>query len=97
MERLEKDKPCLTKVMTPPLACVASGERMSDREWVQSQRRAENPGIRKEEDELRLDSWTQIRSTGRNERKRSSSVLLARRPLAFHWRTLGESGGREKA
>ena len=41
---------------TPPLACVASEERMPDREWVQSERRAENPGIRKDEDELRLDS-----------------------------------------
>ena len=36
---------------------------MPDREWVRSERRAENPGIRKEEDELRLDSWIQIRST----------------------------------
>ena len=61
----------------PPLACVASGERMPDREWVRSERRAENPGIRKEEDELRLDSWIQIRSTGWDERKWSSSVLLA--------------------
>ena len=26
----------------------------SDREWAQSDRRAENPGIRKEENELRL-------------------------------------------
>ena len=43
-------------MMTPPLACVVSGERMPDREWVRSERRAENPGIRKEEDELRLDS-----------------------------------------
>ena len=49
-------------MMTPPLACVVSEERMPDREWVRSERRAENPGIRKEEDELRLDSWIQIRS-----------------------------------
>ena len=41
---------------TPPLACEASEERMPDRELVRSERRAENPGIRKEEDELRLDS-----------------------------------------
>ena len=54
---------------TPPLACVASGERMPDREWVQSGRGAENPGIRKEEDEFRLDSWIQIKSTGWVERK----------------------------
>ena len=64
LESSEKDKPCLTKMMTPPLVCVALGERMPDREWVPSDRRAENPGIRKEEDELRLDSWMQIRSTG---------------------------------
>ena len=29
---------------------------LPDREWVQSERRAENPGIRKEENEIRLDS-----------------------------------------
>ena len=69
MESSEKDKPCLTKMMTPPLACVASGKRMPDREWVRSERRVENPGIRKEEDELRLDSLIQIRSTGWDERK----------------------------
>ena len=64
VESSKKDKPCLTKMMTSPLACVASGERMPDREWVRSDRRAENPGIWKEEDELRLDSWIQIRSMG---------------------------------
>ena len=46
-------------MMKPPLACVASGERVPDRKWVRSDRRAENPEIRKEEDELRLDSWIQ--------------------------------------
>ena len=65
----KKKRPSLTKMTTPPLACVASGERMPDWEWVQSERRAENPGIRKEEDELKLDSWIQIRSTGWDERK----------------------------
>ena len=69
VESSEKDKPCPTKMTTPLLACVASGERMPDREWVQSERRAENPGIRKKEEELRLDSWMQIRSTGWDERK----------------------------
>ena len=54
MESSEKDRPCLTKMTTPPLACVVSEERMSDRE--RSEHRAENPGIRKEEEELRLDS-----------------------------------------
>ena len=68
MESSEKDRPCLTKIITSPLACVASGERMPDREFVRSERRAENLGIRKEEDELRLDSWVQIRSTGWDER-----------------------------
>ena len=57
---------------------------MSDRERVRSERRAENRGIRKEEDELRLDSWIEIRSTGWDEEKCSSSVLLAQRPPAFH-------------
>ena len=41
---------------TPLLAYVVSEERMPDREWVRSERRAENPGIRKEENKLRLDS-----------------------------------------
>ena len=31
------------KMTTPPLACVVSEERMPDREWVRSERRAENP------------------------------------------------------
>ena len=75
--------------------CVASLKRMQDREWVQSDRRAKNPGIWKEEDELGLDSWIQIRSIGWNKRKCSSSVLMARRPSAFHWRTLRESGEEE--
>ena len=56
VESSEKDRPCPTKVTTPPLACVVSVERMPDREWVRSERRAENPGIRNEEEELRLDS-----------------------------------------
>ena len=59
----------MTKMTTLPLACMASGERMPDREWVRSERRAENPGIRKEEEELKVDSWMQIRSTGWGERK----------------------------
>ena len=45
-----------------PLACVTSGERMPDREWVQSDRKAENPEIQKEEEESRSDSWIQISS-----------------------------------
>ena len=44
------------KTTTPPLGCVVSEERIPDREWVRSERRAENPGIREEEEELRLDS-----------------------------------------
>ena len=47
-------------MMTPPLACVASQEKMPDRDWVRSDCRVENPGIRKEEDELILDSSIQI-------------------------------------
>ena len=41
--------------MLPPLVYVASGEEMPDQEWVRSDRRTDNPGIWKEEDELRLD------------------------------------------
>ena len=50
-------------MMTPPIASVTLVEKIPDRERVPSDRRAENPGIRKEEDKLRLDSWIQIRST----------------------------------
>ena len=49
---------------------------MPDWELVRSEGRAKNPGIQKEEDKLRLDSWMQIRLT-RVERKWSNSVLLA--------------------
>ena len=56
VESSEKDRPCLTKMTMSPLACVVSKERMPGREWVRSECRAENPGIHKEEDELRLDS-----------------------------------------
>ena len=45
VESLEEDKSCLTKMMTPPLACVVSKEKMPEWEWVRSDRRAENPGI----------------------------------------------------
>ena len=83
-------------MMTPPQACVVSREGMPDREWVQSECRAENQVIRKEKDELRLDSWMQIKSTGWGEKKWSSSVLLAQRPPAFHWRTLRGSGEGEE-
>ena len=68
MESSKKDRPRLTKLTTPPLASVASGERMPDREWVRSERRAENPGIQKEKDELRLDHLMQIRSKRWDER-----------------------------
>ena len=55
-ESSEKDKSCLTKMMTPPLASVTSIEKIPDQEWLLSDCRAENPGIQKEEDKLRLDS-----------------------------------------
>ena len=61
VESLEKDKPCLTKMMTPLLACVTSAEKIQDQKWVRSHCRAENLGIWKEEDKLRLQSWIQTR------------------------------------
>ena len=45
MESSEKDRPFLTRMTTPPLACVASRKRKPDREWVRSERKTENPGI----------------------------------------------------
>ena len=44
-------------MMTLQLASVTSVEEIPDREWVPWDYRAENPGIRKEEHKLRLDSW----------------------------------------
>ena len=64
VESSEKNKRYVTKMMTLPLACVASGKRIPYREWVRSNCRTENRGIQKEEDELRLDSWIQKQSTG---------------------------------
>ena len=64
VESSEKNKPCVTIMMTPPLGSVTSVEKIPDRELVPSDRIAENPGIRKEEDKLRLDLWIQIRSMG---------------------------------
>ena len=49
--------------MTPPLVSVTSIEKIPDQEWVPSDCEAENPGIQKKEDKLRLHSWKQIRST----------------------------------
>ena len=47
VESSEENRPGLTKRMTPPLANVGSGEKMPGREWLRSERREENPGIRK--------------------------------------------------
>ena len=43
--------------MPPLLACVTLVEKVPDWEWVPSDRRAENPGIREQEDDLRLNFW----------------------------------------
>ena len=45
----------MTKIMMLLVVCMASQERMPDQEWVRSERRVDNPGIQKEEDEIRLD------------------------------------------
>ena len=63
MESSEKDKPYLTKMMRPTLASMISVKKIPDWEWVPSDRRAESPGTRKEEDKFRLDSWIQIRES----------------------------------
>ena len=46
------------------------------------------PGILKEEEEFRPDSWIQIISGGWRETKCKSSTFLARKPPAFHCRML---------
>ena len=54
VESAQKDKTLFDKNVDA--AAIVHGIRRtrSDREWAQSDRRAENPGIRKEENELRL-------------------------------------------
>ena len=47
-ESSKKDKPHLTKMMTLPLEPVTLVKKILDREWVPTDRRDENPGIRKE-------------------------------------------------
>ena len=69
MKSSEKDRPCLTKMMTPPLACVVSEERMPDREWVRSERKAENPGIRKEELKIGFLDTDKVDRMGRKKMK----------------------------
>ena len=64
-------------MMTPPLACMVSKKKNAKLGVGAISCRAENLG--KEEDELRLDSWIQIRSTRQDKIKCSSSVLLAQR------------------
>ena len=56
-------------MMTPPLASVTSVKKIPDREWVPPDRRAENPGIRKEEDKLRLDFWISDEVNGMRRNK----------------------------
>ena len=51
-------------MMTAPLASVTSVEKIPDREWVPSDRRAENPEIWKEEDKFELDSWDTNKGNG---------------------------------
>ena len=58
------DKSFLTKMITPLLESVTLVEKITDRKWLQSDLRAEDSGIQKEEDKLRIDSRIQIRSTG---------------------------------
>ena len=62
-------------MMTLPPASVTSVEKILDQAWLRPDRRAENPGIRKEEDELRLGSWIQkkVNGTRRNKVKQFSA------------------------
>ena len=68
----EKDRSCLTKNNYMPLACEPLGERET-RPGARFSCRAENPGIPKDEEELRLDSWIQIK-INRKRLKESEEV-----------------------
>ena len=61
-ESSEKDRSSPKKMITPRLACGSSGEKMPDREWERSDRRAEYPEIRRKDNELWMDSWIQTKS-----------------------------------
>ena len=50
-----ENKPCLTKMMTLPLAWMAPGERIPDREWVRLRWQSKESRDAEKEDELRLD------------------------------------------
>ena len=52
VESLEKNRPCLTRMPTPPLGCESSGEREPDQERVQFNSRTECVEIWKDEEEL---------------------------------------------
>ena len=64
MENREAERPCLTKVTTPPPIWESLCAKLSDRERVRSDLKDVYPGILKEEEEVRPDSWIQIMSGG---------------------------------
>ena len=57
----------MMKTMTLLLVCKLADEKEPDRERMQSDCRAEYPGILKDEKELRSDSWIQVRSTEKSK------------------------------
>ena len=59
MESSEKDRLCLKKITTPPLAYDSLSEREPELELVLSDCRADYLGIRKDKLQLKLDFWKQ--------------------------------------
>ena len=66
IESSEKNRPCLIKMMTPPLPCRLSEECQIGIKYNQI---AEYSGIRTKVDNLKSDSCIQLRFTGWNEIK----------------------------
>ena len=84
MASLEKNKPDLSKMMTPLLAFESLAEKASDRKWVRLCNRAANPENLKEEGQKVFDSWVEIKSTGKTRQNKKNFTLLSRRPSAFY-------------
>ena len=94
VESLKKDKPCLTKMMTPSLACGCGMGRENTRPRVsairsQSRESRDPEGSRW----VKVGFLIQIRSTGWDE---ISIVVQCFWLPAFHWITLSNLGWEEE-
>ena len=81
-------------MMTPPSVSVTCVEKISDREWVRSDRRAENPGIWKEEDKLSSSSGGTNKINGMKRKKVSKFSAPGSETPSIPWKNLEGMRGR---